>query len=116
MLELHQFAPTWDLPNGSPFCMKIEAYQRLANIEYEMQLVTGPCKGSNGKAPWIIDGEKNTSRQTLDYLERFAFTQNHFSWRFCSVFGAKKLENIQIYPTFLHLKPNQNSSADSDPE
>ncbi|MCP4933896.1 MAG: hypothetical protein GY927_06730 [bacterium] len=49
-------------------------------------------------------------------LERFAFTPNHFSWRFCSVFGAKKLENIQIYPAFLHLKPNQNSSADSDPE
>ncbi len=72
MLELHQFRKQFDLPNPSPFCIKVEAFLRLAGIEYETQLVTDPGKGPNGKAPWIID-EGNTipdSRFIIDYLNR----------------------------------------------
>ena len=26
MITLHQYSPNWDLPNASPFCMKLETY------------------------------------------------------------------------------------------
>ncbi len=72
MLELHQFAPQFGLPNPSPFCMKIEAYLRLAGIEYETKPVTDPGKGPNGKAPWIVDDGKTLpdSRFIIEHLNR----------------------------------------------
>ena len=33
-IALHQFAPCFGLPNASPFCMNVEAYLRLAGLEY----------------------------------------------------------------------------------
>ncbi len=72
MLELHQFLPHFGLPNASPFCMKVEAYLRLAGIEYKSVKVTDPGKGPNGKAPWIVDqGERiPDSRIIIEYLNR----------------------------------------------
>ena len=49
-------------------------------------------------------------------LGQIAFTPNHFRCYFCSIFGANKFENIQIYPVFISLKLEQNCSADSDRE
>ncbi len=72
MLELHQFSPHWELPNASPFCMKVEAFLRLAGIEYKNVDVTDPRKGPNGKAPWIVDEEQTIpdSRFIIEYLNR----------------------------------------------
>ena len=72
MLELHQFKPHWGLPNASPFCMKVEAYLRLAKIEYKSVVVGDPGKGPYGKAPWIIDDGKTIpdSRFIIEYLNR----------------------------------------------
>ena len=72
MLELHQFAPHWGLPNASPYCMKVEAYLRLAGIEYKTVEVGDPGKGPNGKAPWIIDSGKiiPDSRIIIEHLNR----------------------------------------------
>lgn len=72
MLELHQFASHWGLPNPSPFCMKVEAYLRLAKIDYKTVTVTNPGKGPNGKAPWIVDDGKTIpdSRLIIEYLNR----------------------------------------------
>ena len=72
MLELHQFQSNFGLPNPSPFCMKVEAYLRLAGIEYQTQLVTDPGKGPNGKAPWIVDDGKTLpdSRLIIEHLNR----------------------------------------------
>lgn len=72
MLELHQFAPHFGLPNASPFCMKVEAYLRLAGIEYKIVEVLNPGKGPYGKAPWIIDEDQIVpdSRFILEYLNK----------------------------------------------
>jgi len=72
MLELHQFSPHFGLPNASPFCMKVEAFLRLAGIEYKSVAVTNPAKGPNGKAPWIVDNGETIpgSRFIIEYLNR----------------------------------------------
>ena len=55
MIELHQFAAGYGLPNPSPFCMKVETFLRLARLPYEIKLVVNPSSGPYGKAPWIVD-------------------------------------------------------------
>ncbi len=72
MIELHQFAPHFGLPNSSPFCMKLEAFLRMADIEYELKEVGDPSKGPNGKAPWIVDDGETIpdSRLIIKHLNR----------------------------------------------
>ena len=55
-VALHQFAPAFGLPNGSPFCMKVEAYLRLAGIEYRCVNGALPFRAPRRKLPWIDDG------------------------------------------------------------
>ena len=52
MIKLYQFPPAYDLPNMSPFCMKVEVYLRMADIEYETRPFN-PRQAPNGKAPYI---------------------------------------------------------------
>ena len=52
---LHQFAPAFGLPNGSPFCMKVETYLRLAGLEYRCDNAALPFRAPRRKLPWIED-------------------------------------------------------------
>jgi glutathione S-transferase len=57
-ITLHQFTPLYGLPNGSPFCIKLETYLRMAGLKYEVATIRGPIKSHTGKAPYIsCDGE-----------------------------------------------------------
>jgi len=49
--------PGWRFsPNASPFCLRVEAYLRLANIPYE--IIPHLKTSSKGKMPWItVDGQ-----------------------------------------------------------
>lgn len=59
MLKLFQFPSLWQLPNASPFCMKLETYLRMANIPYEVKITVDARKGPKGKIPFIlIDDQK----------------------------------------------------------
>jgi len=59
MITLYQFPRLWDMPNLSPFCMKLETYLRLMEVPYETVSITNPRKGPKGKVPFIDeDGEK----------------------------------------------------------
>ncbi len=71
MITLHQFAPCWDLPNASPFCMKVENYLRMANLPYQTVSVFNPAKGPKGKLPYITDGANTVADSSfiLDYLK-----------------------------------------------
>lgn len=58
MIVLKQYAPRFGIPNSSPFCLKMEAYLRMAAVEYEVQTLDDPRKTPNGKLPLVkIDGE-----------------------------------------------------------
>lgn len=55
MIELLQFPPAFGLPNGSPFCMKVEVFLRLAGLDY--RTVTAlPPRAPKGKLPVLRDG------------------------------------------------------------
>ena len=71
MLILHQPSSAWGAPNMSPFCTKVEAYLRLAEIPYvakPMDYRTAP----RGKVPYINDDGLvlGDSQLIIDYLKK----------------------------------------------
>ncbi len=72
MITLCQFAdvPGWSV-NASPFCLKVEAYLRLAGLPYRI-VPTLPMKAPKGKLPFIIDDDGRhipDSGQIVAHLE-----------------------------------------------
>ncbi len=58
MIKLYSFGPSFDVIDPSPFVLKVDAYMRLANIEYEsIPAVANLKKAPKGKLPFISDGE-----------------------------------------------------------
>ncbi|MDP2305624.1 MAG: glutathione S-transferase family protein [Pseudomonadota bacterium] len=55
MLIVHQPPPVWGLASAGPFCVKLQAWLRLAGIPYDVG-AADPHKGPKGKVPWIEDG------------------------------------------------------------
>lgn len=53
-LKLHQFPQTGRLPNDSPFCLKAQAYLRLAGLEYQT-VTSPPFRSPTGKLPMLED-------------------------------------------------------------
>ena len=73
-LIVHHLAGAWGLPSVSPFCLKLDAYLRLAGIDHQSVVDATPFGAPKGKAPWIEhDGKKiGDSSFIIDYLrERF---------------------------------------------
>lgn len=71
MIKLYQYPTDWDLPNVSPFCMKMETYLRLAQIPYETVTILDPRKAPKGKLPYIDDNGQiiADSGIIIDYLK-----------------------------------------------
>jgi glutathione S-transferase len=71
MIKLYQFAPAWDVPNLSPFCVKVETYLRMAGLPYEV-VDAIPLQGPKGKLPFIEDDGKRIgdSRFIIEYLKQ----------------------------------------------
>jgi glutathione S-transferase len=72
MLVVHKFAPTWGLPDLSPFVVKLETWLRLAGIPYETRS-GDPRKAPKGKIPYIVDDDGTTmgdSRFIAEHLAR----------------------------------------------
>jgi glutathione S-transferase len=71
MLKLYQFSPRWNIPNTSPFCLKLETYLRMAQIPYTNKYVNDPRKSPKGKLPYILDDGKKIADSNLiiDYLQ-----------------------------------------------
>ncbi|EHL31588.1 glutathione S-transferase family protein [Legionella drancourtii] len=72
MIKLYQFPSLWELPNASPFCMKLETYLRMAKIPFETVKVVDPRKNPKGKLPCISDEGKKIADSGLiiEYLQQ----------------------------------------------
>ncbi len=71
-ITLFQFKPMFGLPNLSPFCMKLETYLRMAEIEHSVVAIKNLKASPTGKAPYVdIDGQVITdSGLIIQHLER----------------------------------------------
>lgn len=69
MIELHQFRRAFGILNASPFCMKVEVYLRMREIEYKVVTQDRP-NGPKGKLPYIVESGKTIadSSDILAYL------------------------------------------------
>jgi glutathione S-transferase len=56
MIRLYTFGPFFDLPDASPFCLKVDAYLRVAGIPFESIPGFGNLRHApKGKLPYIDD-------------------------------------------------------------
>lgn len=71
MITLFQFAPNLGLPNPSPFCLKLETWLRMADLEYAVEVTPDPRKAPLGKLPMIEhEGQRIAdSGCAISYLE-----------------------------------------------
>ena len=72
MIRLHQYPPFGRLPSLSPYCIKVEAYLRMAGRPYEVRVQTNPLRAPRGRMPFIEMGGESVpdSRLILEQLER----------------------------------------------
>ena len=72
MIRLFEIPPAGGLPSASPFCVKLEAYMRMAGLAYESVLLANPAKAPKGKLPYIEDGPKTVADSGLiiEYLKK----------------------------------------------
>lgn len=71
MIDFYQFPPAFDVPNLSPFCMKIEAFLRISNLPFQIIAENDPQKAPKGKLPYIRDNGVviGDSELIIHYLE-----------------------------------------------
>ncbi len=71
MIDLYQFSPMFNVPNLSPYCMKIEGFLRITEIPFQIIEENDPRKGPKGKLPFIRDNGVviGDSELIIDYLE-----------------------------------------------
>lgn len=71
MIKLYIFPPCWGMPSPSPFCIKVEAYLKLAGLPYEAVHITDPREAPKGKLPYVEAEGKSLgdSHLIIEYLE-----------------------------------------------
>ncbi len=70
-LRVYHLPGAWGLPTVSPFCLKLDAFLRIAGIEHESITAGTPFGGPKKKAPWIeYRGRKlGDSAMIIDFLK-----------------------------------------------
>ncbi len=71
MIELYQFPPMYNLPNASPFCMKLESYLRAQNIDYKNHYSVDTRHSPTKKFPFMRENGKiySDSGRIIERLE-----------------------------------------------
>lgn len=57
MITVYKTIPSWELPDLSPFAIKLETWLRMAHIPYRTE-VANMRKAPKGKVPFIGDGDR----------------------------------------------------------
>lgn len=106
-LVAYHLPGAWGLPSVSPFCLKLDAYLRIAGVPHKHVITPTPFGGPKGKAPWIEhEGKKiGDSGFIIDYVrERFGVdTEAHLTkeQRGVSV-AARRLIEENLYWTMVY--------------
>ena len=72
MITLYNFGPNFNLPDPSPFCLKVETYLRAAGLDFNIvSSIDNLGKAPKRKLPFITDGERVVcdSEFIVDYLK-----------------------------------------------
>lgn len=71
MIDLYQFPRAFGSANLSPFCMKVEAFLRIADIPYQIIEINDLRLAPKGKLPFIRDNgiAVSDSEFIMDYLQ-----------------------------------------------
>lgn len=72
MIKLYNFGAGFDLPDPSPFCLKLDLYLRAAGLEFETESdIDNVRKAPKHKLPYITDGDKVIADSTfiIEYLK-----------------------------------------------
>jgi len=78
-LVAYHLAGAWGLPSVSPFCLKLDAYLRMAALPHVAKVAATPFAAPKRKAPWIEHEGKaiGDSGFIIDYLNtRFSIDLN----------------------------------------
>jgi glutathione S-transferase len=58
-LKVFTFSPSWGLPTGGPFALKLIKWLELAGLPYRQVYEENSAKGPKGKSPWVeLDGAR----------------------------------------------------------
>lgn len=58
MITLCQFPAAFNVPNPSPYCLKVETFLRMCGLDYQVKTLFDPRKAPKGKLPFIkLDDE-----------------------------------------------------------
>ena len=57
MLALHVFGPHFDMPDGSPFCIKALTLMKMSGLAYDVKQMSFK-QAPKGKAPYLVDSGK----------------------------------------------------------
>lgn len=70
-LKVYHLPGAWGLPSVSPFCLKLDSFLRLADINHQSLTASTPFGGPKKKAPWIeYQGRKmGDSTLIIDFLK-----------------------------------------------
>ncbi|MDX1453158.1 MAG: glutathione S-transferase family protein [Oleiphilaceae bacterium] len=70
-IVLHQYRRMFGMPNLSPFCLKVETWLRMLDLDYDIHFQDDPRKAPLGKLPMVdVDGvQVPDSTLIIDYLE-----------------------------------------------
>ncbi len=72
MITLYKFAPAYGLPTPSPYALKLETWLRMADIPYEIEIITRTINSPKQTVPYIGDNGEllADSGFIIEHLER----------------------------------------------
>ena len=111
-IEFYTFTPQFNLRNASPFCLKLETYLALANINHTRHEIMDPRKAPKAKMPYIVDDgvEIGDSELIISHLkakygdplgEGLTDEQRSTSHALCVMLAERYYWAAMIYPRWV---------------
>jgi glutathione S-transferase len=72
MLKVVILPGLWGISSVSPFCLKLEAWMRMAGIEHELDVPAAPFGAPKGKLPYVVFDDGSKLGDSTLIIERLA--------------------------------------------